>query len=374
MIQIRVPPLRERLEDLMGISERVLERLARDAGVWPAPRLTRDALVHLSRYPFPGNVRELENLLHRAVALSGAEELDVYDLGLPESVFTDSAAQELDQIASAAETADRGRARPGAGWRRSRSRCPTTWRSYLDDVERDILVRALEHHRFNRTAAGISLGLSLRQMRYRMARLNVNVGGDAGQRRTASERAASGAAAGSAARARVPSPNFGPRPPATPVDLVVLHSISLPPGEYGGDAVERLFTNALDWSAHPYFETIRGLEVSAHFFVRRDGELVQFVSCDERAWHAGASCWHGRDDCNDFSIGIELEGLEGETFEAAQYATLAALLASLARRYPIAAVAGHEHVAPGRKHDPGAGFDWARLRRLASAPALRFGA
>jgi two-component system, NtrC family, response regulator PilR len=179
VIQIRVPPLRERLEDLMGISERVLERLARDAGVWPAPRLTRDALVHLSRYPFPGNVRELENLLHRAVALSGAEELDVYDLGLPESVFTDSAAQELDQIATAAETAidvSRGQARMTP----VEEPLPNDLAKYLDDVERDILVRALEHHRFNRTAAGISLGLSLRQMRYRMARLNVNVGGDAG--------------------------------------------------------------------------------------------------------------------------------------------------------------------------------------------------
>jgi two-component system response regulator PilR (NtrC family) len=179
VIQIRVPPLRERLEDLMGISERVLERLARDAGVWPAPRLTRDALVHLSRYPFPGNVRELENLLHRAVALSGAEELDVYDLGLPESVFTDSAAQELDQIASAAETAievARGQGRMAP----VEEPLPNDLAKYLDDVERDILVRALEHHRFNRTAAGISLGLSLRQMRYRMARLSVNVGGDAG--------------------------------------------------------------------------------------------------------------------------------------------------------------------------------------------------
>jgi len=179
VIQIRVPPLRERLEDLMGISERVLERLARDAGVWPAPRLTRDALVHLSRYPFPGNVRELENLLHRAVALSGAEELDVYDLGLPESVFTDSAAQELDQIAVAAE----GAAVPARGAARMapiEEPLPSDLAKHLDDVERDILVRALEHHRFNRTAAGISLGLSLRQMRYRMARLNVNVGGDAG--------------------------------------------------------------------------------------------------------------------------------------------------------------------------------------------------
>jgi AmpD protein len=176
-------------------------------------------------------------------------------------------------------------------------------------------------------------------------------------------------------RARaLPSPNFGPRPAATPIDLVVLHSISLPPGEYGGDAVERLFTNSLDWSAHPYYETIRGLAVSAHFFVRRDGELVQFVSCDERAWHAGASCWEGRADCNDFSVGIELEGLEGEAFEAAQYVTLAALLASLAGRYPIAVVAGHEHVAPGRKNDPGAGLDWRRLRRLASALNLRYGA
>jgi two-component system response regulator PilR (NtrC family) len=179
VIQIRVPPLRERLEDLMGISERVLERLARDAGVWPAPRLTRDALVHLSRYPFPGNVRELENLLHRAVALSGAEELDVYDLGLPESVFTDSAAQELDQINAVAETAPDA-ARGPARMTPVEDPLPNDLAKYLDDVERDILVRALEHHRFNRTAAGISLGLSLRQMRYRMARLNVNVGGDAG--------------------------------------------------------------------------------------------------------------------------------------------------------------------------------------------------
>ena len=125
-----------------------------------------------------------------------------------------------------------------------------------------------------------------------------------------------GAAAGCGARARCRSPNFGPRPEATQVDLASLHSISLPPGEYGGDAIERLFTNRLDWSAHPYFEAIRGLEVSAHFLIRRDGELLQFVSCDERAWHAGASRWQGRDNCNDFSIGIELEGLEGEPFDA----------------------------------------------------------
>jgi N-acetyl-anhydromuramoyl-L-alanine amidase len=159
-----------------------------------------------------------------------------------------------------------------------------------------------------------------------------------------------------------PSPNFGPRPDGARVDLIVIHSISLPPGVYGGPEVEQLFTNRLDWNAHPYFERIRGIEVSAHFFVRRNGELLQFVDVDARAWHAGASCWRGRDNCNDHSIGIELEGLEGEHFEAAQYTTLTGLCRQLAQRHPIAHVAGHEHIAPGRKQDPGPGFDWRRLR------------
>ncbi len=159
------------------------------------------------------------------------------------------------------------------------------------------------------------------------------------------------------------SPNFGPRPAAASIDLIVLHAISLPPGRYGGDEVQRLFTNQLDWEAHPYFETIRGIEVSAHFYLRRNGELWQFVSCDERAWHAGASSWRGRANCNDDSIGIELEGLEGEDFETAQYDALVPLCAALALQYPIRFVAGHEHIAPGRKHDPGAGFDWLRLQR-----------
>ncbi len=164
---------------------------------------------------------------------------------------------------------------------------------------------------------------------------------------------------------RCASPNFGPRPPGAAVDLVVVHSISLPPGEYGGDAVERLFTNRLDWDAHPYYQQMRGLQVSAHFLVRRDGELIQFVSCDARAWHAGESVWQGRENCNDFSVGIELEGLEGERFEPAQYDVLAALIGALAQRYPIGAVVGHEDVAPGRKFDPGTGFDWPRLIALA---------
>lgn len=145
--------------------------------------------------------------------------------------------------------------------------------------------------------------------------------------------------------------------------LAVVHSISLPPGEYGGDAIEQLFTNRLDWDAHPYYAGIRGQRVSAHFLVRRDGRLLQFVSCTQRAWHAGRSVWRAREDCNHYSIGIELEGLEGAAFEDVQYARLARLLRALAAHYPIAEVVGHEDVAPGRKCDPGAGFDWARLRR-----------
>lgn len=175
----------------------------------------------------------------------------------------------------------------------------------------------------------------------------------------------------SAAR-RVESPNVGPRPEGTVVRLVLVHSISLPPGEYGGDGIERLFTNRLDWNAHPYFERIRGLTVSAHFVIRRDGCLLQFVDGDARAWHAGASSWRGLPGCNDYSIGIELEGLEGERFEDTQYAVLARLLHALAQRYPIEAVAGHEHVAPGRKIDPGAGFDWPRLKALTGWPESRF--
>ena len=168
---------------------------------------------------------------------------------------------------------------------------------------------------------------------------------------------------------RLASPNFGARPDDTAVDLVVVHSISLPPGVYGGDEVQRLFTNTLDWDAHPYFKGIQGMQVSAHFYVRRDGALWQFVSCDQRAWHAGPSSWRGRTNCNDDSVGIELEGLEGEAFEPEQYEALASVCAALAQRYPIRHVAGHEHIAPGRKNDPGAGFDWPLLRRNLGWPA-----
>ena len=163
--------------------------------------------------------------------------------------------------------------------------------------------------------------------------------------------------------ARLDSPNFGPRPPKVQVDLIVLHSISLPPGQYGGDEVQQLFTNQLDWQADPYFKRLEGLTVSSHFYIRRNGELWQFVSCDDRAWHAGVSHYRGRSNCNDDSIGIELEGLEGDSFDAQQYSSLAALCAAILQHHPIAHIAGHEHIAPGRKCDPGPGFDWQQFHR-----------
>lgn len=145
--------------------------------------------------------------------------------------------------------------------------------------------------------------------------------------------------------------------------LVVIHAISLPPGSFGGHGVEQLFTNSLNPAEHPYYAQIAGLRVSAHFFIRRDGELIQFVSTDQRAWHAGVSSWRGRQGCNDFSIGIELEGCDTLPFEAVQYERLADLVKVLRERYPIEEVVGHADIAPGRKTDPGPFFDWEMLRR-----------
>jgi AmpD protein len=159
----------------------------------------------------------------------------------------------------------------------------------------------------------------------------------------------------------VDSPNHDERPPGTEITLVVLHSISLPPGEYGGDSIERLFTNCLDPEAHPYFREICTLKVSAHFLVRRDGSVIHFVPVERRAWHAGASAWRGRSRCNDFSVGIELEGAEEAPFDDAQYAALVALIQKLRNTLPIRDIAAHSEIAPGRKTDPGVHFDWARL-------------
>ncbi len=168
----------------------------------------------------------------------------------------------------------------------------------------------------------------------------------------------------------IASPNRDSRPVRTPVSLVVIHGISLPPGAFGGDAVARLFTNTLDAAAHPYYASIAHLRVSAHFFIRRDGALVQFVSCNDRAWHAGVSSWHGRERCNDFSIGVELEGTDQRPYASAQYMTLARLLAAIKARYPIEAAVGHSDIAPGRKTDPGPAFDWDRLARLTGCKRL----
>ncbi len=163
---------------------------------------------------------------------------------------------------------------------------------------------------------------------------------------------------------RTPSPNFDARPPGVAVELIVIHAISLPPDEFGGPGVIELFTNCLDPADHPHFPSICGLRVSAHFLIRRDGELIQFVSCADRAWHAGTSSWRGRVACNDFSIGIELEGCDSIAFTDAQYRVLAILVADLRVRYPIVDVVGHSDIAPGRKTDPGPCFDWGRLGGL----------
>lgn len=160
----------------------------------------------------------------------------------------------------------------------------------------------------------------------------------------------------------VASPNCDPRPAGAGIELLVIHGISLPPGEFGGAGVESLFTNSLDHGAHPYYEQLRGMEVSSHFFLRRTGEIVQFVPCELRAWHAGRSCWKGRERCNDFSIGVELEGTDEIPYTESQYARLIALTRALGARYPLREILGHSDIAPGRKTDPGAAFDWLRYR------------
>lgn len=162
--------------------------------------------------------------------------------------------------------------------------------------------------------------------------------------------------------ARAPCTNFDARPLDAEISLLVIHNISLPPGQFGGDHIEALFANTLDCDAHPYFEQLRGLKVSAHFLVRRDGRALQFVATNQRAWHAGVSQFEGRERCNDFSIGIELEGSDDQSFTDAQYRTLVNLTQALTVHHPLSHVAGHEHIAPGRKTDPGPFFDWQRFR------------
>jgi N-acetyl-anhydromuramoyl-L-alanine amidase len=166
---------------------------------------------------------------------------------------------------------------------------------------------------------------------------------------------------------QVLSPHWDERPAGVEPELIVVHGISLPPGEYGGPWIEQLFTAGLPAQAHPYFAEVAALRVSAHLLVRREGSVVQFVPCHQRAWHAGASSWQGREGCNDFSIGIELEGTDDSPYESAQYQALAALIGALCAAYPGLSplrVVGHSDIAPGRKRDPGPSFDWPRLKSL----------
>jgi N-acetyl-anhydromuramoyl-L-alanine amidase len=176
---------------------------------------------------------------------------------------------------------------------------------------------------------------------------------------------------------QVLSPHFDARPASAPPELIVVHNISLPPGEFGGPWIERLFTGNLPADAHPYFATMAPGRVSAHVLIRRDGQVVQFVPIGARAWHAGVSSWRGREACNDFSIGIELEGVDDAPYEAQQYTQLAALIEALCRAYPALAterVVGHSDIAPGRKTDPGAAFEWPRLRALVAEATVVAGA
>lgn len=166
-----------------------------------------------------------------------------------------------------------------------------------------------------------------------------------------------------------PSPNCDQRPPGTVIDLLVIHNISLPPGEFGGPWIDDLFCNCLDPKAHPYFKEIQGLRVSSHLLIRRDGELIQYVPLEKRAWHAGQSEFEGRSPCNDFSIGIELEGTDDSPYSDEQYATLAHITQQIMQHYPAITpqrITGHSDIAPGRKTDPGPAFDWERFRRMLS--------
>ncbi len=165
---------------------------------------------------------------------------------------------------------------------------------------------------------------------------------------------------------QVPSPNYNQRPEHTEIQLVVVHNISLPPSQFGGGYIEQFFQNQLDWSEHPYFQSIEGMQVSAHLLILRSGEVLQFVNFNDRAWHAGRSIYLGKKECNDYSIGIELEGSDDLPFDEVQYVALAQVTAALQAAYPkiLQHLAGHSDIAPGRKTDPGPIFDWVKYRTL----------
>ncbi|MEJ7138544.1 1,6-anhydro-N-acetylmuramyl-L-alanine amidase AmpD [Amphibiibacter pelophylacis] len=372
VIDIIVPPLRERRDDIPLLARALLTRIAGETGSngEDMPTLSPGAIAALQAHSFEGNVRELENCLQRALALRSGAVITEFDLGLDlpdsEPASPPLSPQPPPPAASAPVSAPAPVARsPDDALPVD---LPTDLQAYLDDIERQVLRRALQVYGMNRTAAGQHLGLSLRQMRYRMSRLGLDADSVLAQDRPPQEWRNGW---WTPARA-IPSPNFGPRPAGGQIDLAVIHSISLPPGEYGGPYIAQLFTNQLNPDAHPYFGPLRNLQVSAHFVIRRDGQALQFVSVNDRAWHAGASHWQGRDNCNDHSIGIEMEGLEGELFEPVQYEVLVRLLLAINRQWPLESLAGHEHIAPGRKLDPGPGFDWHGLHQALGWEVRRF--
>ena len=387
VIDIKVPPLRERLVDLPAIADALLARLAREAGVSPPPRLAADARALLARYAFPGNVRELENLLHRAVALSDGEAINGVDLALPEALLAGAARARRD-AADPDGSDDRGGGRrrrrdpsvadgAGAGAAGAapprRSRCPRPGALSRRGRARDPRARArapeLQPHRRRRQPRAVAAADALPDGAARHHRVRVV---RPGLRRWPTT---TGTAAGGAAPRACRRPTSAPRPAGARVDLVVLHSISLPPGEYGGDAIERLFTNTLDLSAPPSSRRSAGWRsppISSCGATARCCSSSRSTSARgmpaARAGTAATTATTGRSASSS-------KASRATTFEPAQYAALATLLPRDRRRAAIRHVVGHEHVAPGRKLDPGPGFDWrelaARLRWDARAHSAR---
>jgi two-component system, NtrC family, response regulator PilR len=370
VIELRLPALRDRREDLPSLCHALLSRIAGEAGQ-PVPALSSRAAQQLSSLPLLGNVRELENLLHRAWALhdGGALELDAGFDDDNGCLYRADVSRNSPPSASVESAVPLSATQRYSNVLLSLSRCQAIYRAtWISASAPYLLLRlnALDSTAQQRLQCWVSLcgRCATESTDWALTCPPLNPSPKATKHMSVEIPQPADWQGGWWLHARwLKTPNFGERPEATAIDLIVVHSISLPPGEYGNGCVAELFTNQLDWNAHPYFETIRGLQVSAHFLIDRNGKVLQFVDADLRAWHAGQSSHRGRTGCNDFSVGIEMEGLEGGQFTETQYRALAQLCVALLMRYPIQHIAGHEHIAPGRKGDPGAGFDWPELQK-----------
>lgn len=380
VLSVVMPPLRERPEDILSLATHTLNKLA-DRYTCAPKHLSADATEAIQHYAFPGNVRELENILERAWAFAEGDIIYAAHFDLPkavapngldtQSLLTEPPAVPQSNVVNAATDAmwahehiKTTRSTPLQHTSRAPAvvsdtaefTLPLDLQKYLGEIEGRAIEYALSQTGFNRTHAAKLLGLTFRQLRYRMQQLGIK-----------EEKGSDGIDSQGwwLTAQRIASPNFDERPRGTSLDLIVLHNISLPPGEFDGKHIEAFFCNQLDANAHPYFATIAGVRVSAHFLITRSGVCKQFVACQDRAWHAGLSDFMGRDRCNDFSIGIELEGTDTENFTPEQYDCLAQLVPSLLQRYPtIRALAGHSDIAPSRKTDPGPHFDWQHFANL----------